>query len=304
MGGDLMRSKTLVTLLLAVTVVIAGFAGVNMMRTNATVPVRQILTANMALAAGTLLRGEDMKWHTVTVTEGDHVVRPSGPAVDAKPELVQEAEAALYGAVLRRPIGAGDPIRRGDFVRPGERDFLKLVLLPGSRAISFPVTTGGASTGLLSPGDRVDVILTQNFKHDTGVVSANIPLTRKSLSETVVQNLRVLAIDAVETKPQAGNNNGFGRTVTLEVTPDQAELINVSTELGKLSLTLRGALAAASSADIEPVHPKWAADASPALLGAAQEKPVALAPKTIMVLRGAAGRAGEDLRRENVKPEN
>src|SRR6266550_2593236 len=179
------------------------------------------------------------------------------------------------------------------------------VIRSGARAISFPVTTGGASTGMLSPGDRVDVILTQNFKHDTGALAANIPLTRKSLSETVVQNLRVLAIDAVETKPQAGNNSGFGRTVTLEVTPDQAELINVSTELGKLSLTLRSTLVAASSADIEPIHPKWAADASPALIGAAQEKPTALAPKTIMVLRGGlAGRAGEESRRETIKPEN
>ncbi len=300
-----MRSKNLVTGLFAVTVIIAGFAAINMMRSNATAPVRQILTTNMALPAGTLLRGEDITWHAASVTEGDQIVRPSGPAVDAKPELVQEAEAALYGAVVRRPLGAGDPIRRGDIVRPGERDFLKLVLRPGARAISFPVTTGGASTGMLSPGDRVDVILTQNFKHDTGALAANIPLTRKSLSETVVQNLRVLAIDAVETKPQAGNNSGFGRTVTLEVTPDQAELINVSTELGKLSLTLRGTLVAASSADVEPVHPKWAADASPALIGAAQEKPTALAPKTIMVLRGGlAGRAGEESRRETIKPEN
>ena len=73
-----------------------------------------------------------------------------------------------------------------------------------------------------------DVILTQNFKGESAVI------TRRSVSETVVENLRVLAIDAIETKPQAGNNSGFGRTVTLEVTPDQAELINVSTELGKL----------------------------------------------------------------------
>ena len=85
------------------------------------------------------------------------------------------------------------------------------------------------------PGDRVDVILTQTFKNDP-------PLTRRSVSETVVEDLRVLAIDAPDGKTeQAGN--GFGRTVTLEVTPEQAEKINVATELGKLSLTLRSASA-------------------------------------------------------------
>ena len=60
-----------------------------------------------------------------------------------------------------------------------------------ARAIAIPVATSGASTGLLYPGDHVDVILTQTFKNDP-------PLTRRSVSETVVENLRVLAIDAPE----------------------------------------------------------------------------------------------------------
>src|SRR5262249_54565472 len=89
-----------------------------------------------------------------------------------------------------------------------------------------------ASTGLLHPGDRVDVILTQTFKNDA-------PLTRRSVSETVVESLRVLAIDAPDAKPANGGSS-FGRTVTLEMTPEQAEKINVAAELGKLSLALRG----------------------------------------------------------------
>jgi Flp pilus assembly protein CpaB len=75
------------------------------------------------------------------------------------------------------------------------------------------------------------VILTQTFKNDP-------PLARRSVGETVVENLRVLAIDPLESGPN-GTANGFGRTVTLEVTPEQAERVNVATELGKLSLTLR-----------------------------------------------------------------
>src|SRR5204862_4480890 len=153
-------------------------------------------------------------------------------AIQTRPEVVQETEARVYGAVLRHAVAAGQPIRRGDIVKPGERDFLKLVLPPGARAIAIPVTTGGASTGLLSPGDRVDVVLTQNFKHDGNTDTRNTPITRRSVSETVVQNFRVLAIDAVDPKSFAGNG-GFGRTVTLEVTPDQVEKINVATELAK-----------------------------------------------------------------------
>ena len=127
------------------------------------------------------------------------------------------------------------------------------------------MTTSGASTGLLSPGDRVDVILTQTFKNDP-------PLARRSVSETVVENLRVLAIDAPETKP-ASAGNSFGRTVTLEVTPEQAESVNVAAELGKLSLTLRSITAVEAPTATPPaefakatnIKPIWAGDVSPAL---------------------------------------
>src|SRR5205814_2164130 len=106
--------------------------------------------------------------------------------IQGKPDIVQETEAKVYGAVLRHPLAAGDAVRRGNIVKPGERDFLKVVLPAGARAIAIPVATGGASTGLLSPGDRVDVVLTQNFKHDSGGTGCGtggtIPITRRSVS--------------------------------------------------------------------------------------------------------------------------
>jgi pilus assembly protein CpaB len=219
-------------------------------------------------------------------------------------------QATVYGAVLRHPLAAGEPIRRGNFVKPGDRDFLQVVLTPGSRAIAIPVSTGGASTGLLSPGDRVDVILTQNFKNDNTAEMRNTPVTRRSVSETVVDNLRVLAIDAPDTKHTAAANpatGNFGRTVTLEVTPDQVEQINVAAELGKLSVALRSVagpttLAAASSRQ-EPVKPKWAGDVSPALYGAALEKPVALIVPTVQVFHGAGKENQGNIRSETVKPD-
>jgi len=103
------------------------------------------------------------------------------------------------------------------------------------------------------------------------------------VSETIAQNVRVLVVDAQ--KPAAGTTPGtFGRTVTLEVTPRQAERINVAVELGKLTLTLRNLSTA--TAPSQPVEPTWAGDVSPALFGAAQEKPTALKPTTIQVIHG------------------
>jgi pilus assembly protein CpaB len=270
----------------------------------------------MPLPQGTLLREQDVTWQGVNEIKPGEVVRPTAAALEAKPELENQVRASVYGAVLRSAVGQGEPIIQSAIAKPGDRDFLQVVLTPGERAIAIPVATGGASTGLLSPGDRVDVILTQNFKGDN---AANAPLTRRSVSETVVENLRVLAIDepdkvavpgrpTVQVNPATGN---FGRTVTLEVTAEQAEQINVATELGKLSLTLRSATDFASSPHVASASPfpafvkavaqpvdghripaTWAGDVSPALTGAAQEKPVAVTPPTVTILRGFKPQAG------------
>ena len=295
--------KPLLAVLFVVSVVGAGGAAIHMYapKTDAATPKEYILATSMPLSAGTLLRAQDVTWHGVAETETGEVVRPNATALAAKPELEEQTRTSVYGAVLRHSLAAGEPIRRDDIVKPGDRDFLQVVLTPGERAIAIPVATGGASTGLLSAGDRVNVILTQNFKNDASQDLRNTPLTRRSVAETVVENLRVLAVDAPDTKPTgvaAGPANGsFGRTVTLEVTDDQAEKINVATELGKLSLTLRGVgqpvttLASASPAaaptnQAEQVKPQWAGDVSPALFAAPQERPVALKPLPVQVFHG------------------
>jgi pilus assembly protein CpaB len=284
-----MRAKPILIGVFSVSLAVAAFSVLNSMRSGAAVPSVHILSATMELPTGTLLRAQDMTWRSVSEVELDQIVEPTVAAVEARPEIIAETQAAVYGAVLRHRIGSGEPIRRGDIVRPGDRDFLQVVLSPGARAIAIPVATGGASTGLLSPGDRVDVILTQNFKNDNSNTELrNTPLTRRSVGETIVQNLRVLAIDALETRPVAANpaNGGFGRTVTLEVTAEQAAQISVAAELGKLSLTLRSLTTLAASEPAK-LQPQWAGDVSPALTGAAQEKPVAVVPPTIQVFRGS-----------------
>ncbi len=235
-------------------------------RVNAdTAATDEILVATRALSAGSLLRNKDVIWQPVVgKTEPSQIRRPPSAAVNGNLDLDQQARSEVYGAALRVNIAAGEPIRRNAIVKPGDHDFLQIVLSPGARAIAIPVATGGASTSLLSPGDRVDVILTQTFKNDP-------PLTRRSVSETVVESLRVLAIDPTDTKA-SGGTSGFGRTVTLEVAPQQAEKISVATELGKLSLVLRSNSVGVTASSSMPgfaktmnVRATWAGDVSPAL---------------------------------------
>ena len=329
-----MRTKPLVTTLFIISLVIAAVAITHVISQRVPGESKaQILVTTMPLPQGTLLRAQDVTWQGVAETKPGQIVRPNATALEARPELDNEARASVYGAVVRRPLDAGEPILQATIVRPGDREFLQVVLTPGARAIAIPVATGGASTGLLAAGDRVDVVLTQNFKNDTAPDMRTTPVTRRSVSETVVDNLRVLAIDAPDkvtaapgrlaapVNPATGN---FGRTVTLEVTPDQVEQISVAAELGKLSVALRsvtgpqsGSTTLATAAPIDNtdkvlthVHPKWAGDVSPALYGAAEPKPVALTPPTVQVFHGAGkeggggSQPGQNIRSETIKIEN
>ncbi len=298
-----MRAKTVLTILFLTSLAVAAFVVLRAIpltpeSTPKAAPVRaQILVAAIPLAPGTLLRDQDVSWGTVDRRPAPgEFVGPSRAGAEASPELDEQAKAAVFGAALRGAISGaatrttipqGAPIHRSEIVKPGDRGFLQVVLSPGARAIAIPVTTGGASTGLLYPGDRVNVVLTQQF-NDT-------PLTRRSVGETVVENLRVLAIDAVDAKSPSGGA-AFGRTVTLEVTPVQAEGINVATELGKLSLTLRGAdgvtslIAAATpgpGSATDNIKPTWAGDVSPALGGLMpREKMITAEEPPVLVLHG------------------
>ena len=210
-----MPAKTILTLLflisLGAAVIVCLHALPQRLNPDTATAKEEILVATAALPSGTLLRAKDVVWRTnAGKADPSQIVRPPGVAGNGSADLDQQASGEVYGAALRSDISAGDPIRRSAIVKPGDRDFLQVVLSPGERAIAIPVATGGAGTGLLYPGDRVDVILTQTFKNDP-------PPAHRSVSETVVESLRVLAVDAPDAKA-AGAGNGFGRTVTLEVT--------------------------------------------------------------------------------------
>src|SRR5713101_1545671 len=261
-----MPAKTILTLLflisLGVMVIVYLHALPQRVNANTTGAMDEVLVAAAALPPGTLLRAKDVNWQPTSNPESGQILRSSGAVSNADAELDQKVRAEVYGAALRTGLATGEPFQRGGIVKPGDRDFLQVVLSPGARAIAIPVATGGASTGLLYPGDRVDIVLTQKFTDAA-------PLTRRSVSETVVENLRVLVIDALDAKMASGNT--FGRTVTLEVMPDQAEKINVAVELGKLSLTLRSVSTTTSTpgpGKATGIKPTWAGDVSPALGGA------------------------------------
>ena len=192
-----------------------------------------VLVAARPVQAGTLLKPDD-----IAVLELPADALPDG----AQPESAV-ARLDLVGAMARRPLRAHQPLLATDLLRPTDGGFLAAVLAPEHRAVSVAVDAVSGTAGLIWPGDRVDLILTQ------ATDEATVPPGRRTFGETVLHDLRVIAVDqqlsrGVSPEGAAQPN----RTVTLEVTPEAAERVAVAVRLGRVALSVR---AAAGSRPIE-----------------------------------------------------
>ena len=216
---------------------------------------KEVLVAANDLATGTFIRPDSVRWQ-----RWPDVTLPAA-------YLVRSAHGidGLVGAVVRQPVHAGEPIVEGAVVKPGDRGFLAAVLAPGMRAVSVPVDEASSNAGLILPGDRVDLILTQTLRPQ----GEDLTRAPRRVSETVLYNLRVLAMGRRLSSPKGEEPvNTPVRTTTLEVSPAAAEKVALTTELGKLSLSLRSLAVAdpsqsADEADTAPMT--WDRDVSHAL---------------------------------------
>ena len=217
-----------------------------------------LLVAARPLPAGTLVKDEDFVVREVVLGK-----EPEGALLQS-----EESRLELRGALLRRYLDAGATVVSGDVLRPRDRGFLAAVLKPGHRAIAVGVDAITGAAGLIWPGDQVDLILTQEMD------AASTPVSRRIVGETVLNNVRVIAVDQHFTQGASagllatgGNNQrSIARTVTLEVQPDQAERVAVAERLGKLSLTIRSMEQSADQAPADAAPTSiFGADVSPAL---------------------------------------
>jgi len=121
-----MRAKTILTVLFLISLAVAVVVILRAMPTqgdaNANTPKEEILVATVPLAAGTLLRAQDVSWQVVNrPVEPGEIVRPSEGARQTKPGIDEETRAEVYGAAVRpaRDTAAGEPIRHGNIRGPG-----------------------------------------------------------------------------------------------------------------------------------------------------------------------------------------
>ncbi|MBP2311001.1 Flp pilus assembly protein CpaB [Azospirillum soli] len=184
---------------------------------------KRILVAASDLPAGTLVQPSHLRWRAWPADDGLE-----------KTYMVEGARSAdeFAGAVVRQGLRAGEPVTAGRLVKPGDRGFLAAVLTPGTRAVSVAINGVTGIGGLVFPGDRVDLILTQRVKNPDGGEGPD-----RRASETVLSDVRVLAMDQ-RTNDQKGEAK-VAQIATLEVSARQAEAVALAVEIGHLSLSLR-----------------------------------------------------------------
>ncbi|MGY8684335.1 Flp pilus assembly protein CpaB [Bradyrhizobium sp. UFLA05-153] len=195
-------------------------------------PLTRYLVAARPLKAGTLTRDEDFRADPL-----DSV--PTGAIRDTTDDRNR-----LLGSLVRKNLDTGSPITSENVLLRGDRGFLASVLEPGTRAISIKVDAESGVSGLIKPGDYVDVVLTQ--------VAANADVARRALSETILQNVRIIAIDQEIVQTGGANNTATAKvaqTVSLQLAPEQVKKIAVAKNLGTLSLAMRSAVEPRDIAD-------------------------------------------------------
>jgi pilus assembly protein CpaB len=178
-----------------------------------------ILVAKSDIPRGQSISPADVFWQAwpATTAAGNFIRKTTQP----------KALDSLSGMIVRAPFVAGEPIREAKLVNAKGSGFMAAILPPGMRAVSTQISPETGAGGFILPNDRVDVILTPRGNAD-----------KHSNSETILRNIRVLAIDqTVEEKN--GQKVVVGKTATLELLPSQAETLALSQQIGTLSLALR-----------------------------------------------------------------
>lgn len=242
-----------------------------------------VLVAAKPIPSGALLRADDMALRELPTAKA-----PAGAFVG------EAARTELIGAVATRDFAPGEVLNGGGLVRPNERGFLAATLSPGYRAVTIAIDTAQSASGLVLPGDRVDVILVQDF--------GDAAPRRRAVGETVLHGARVVAVGrafnkAPEEDAKAKDTESASpRTLTLEVMPLDAERLYVANRLGKLELALRALASGEAASDVAgqlppaPIPVVWAGDVSAALGGAVGGASSAPAPSAAPAPRPAAVR--------------
>lgn len=197
--------------------------------------VPAIEKAYVLVAEKTLRAGNEIEKGSASWQAWPRDLLFSGAIVREKED--QSPQEASKGR-LRRDVEKGEPIVKSLLVTAEKGNFLAASLSEGKRAVAISVSAQSMVGGFVSPGDRVDVILTYRVRLENSENPEIQSTVNKHVSETILENVRVLATD--QEARRDSEKIKVARTVTLEVDGTGAETLSLASAMGDLSLALRG----------------------------------------------------------------
>ncbi|MCB1651803.1 MAG: Flp pilus assembly protein CpaB [Alphaproteobacteria bacterium] len=196
----------------------------------------EILVASKDLSIGRALVDGDLRWQEWPKSS----VFPGAVIRDGD----QKETEALEGR-LARDVAKGEPVMKSALIGQVRGNLVAGFLEPGQRAVAISVDASSMVGGFIGPGDYVDVILTYResirTKDDDPRVTKMLELNLDKLAtETILQNVKVLAVDQMAERPEDDEKIKVGKTITIAVSAQDAERLFLASKLGDLTLALRG----------------------------------------------------------------
>ena len=209
-------------------VVIRGMGSRSAEPTAQAAPIagEQVLVVARDVPQGAALTPSDL----AVVTFPEEAVTPAFIRISQMPS----AQTDFVGAVTRRAFAQGEPIVLNSVLQPEGRGFMAAILEPGYRAVAVEIAPEAAAGGFIQPNDRVDVIVTHEVEGEGG--------GEQIRSEIVLQDVRVLAIGDQTQTQTSGEAPAVlnASTAVLELTAEDARVLQMGREMGEVSLALRG----------------------------------------------------------------
>jgi pilus assembly protein CpaB len=221
---------------------------------------------HVVVASADINLGQRLTPEMLKLVEWPKASQPPGAFVDP---------ATLNGRVLKSNVLMGDPISEAKLAPVGTMGGLSALITEGKRAITVRVNDVIGVAGFALPGNYVDIIVSTRKDPPPNVSNAR----EQSISKIVLERILVLAVaqevNRDDTKPRVVN------AVTLEVTPEQAETLDLARSVGTLSLALRNQVDPQSSQTTGATKLTLLPEVAPAPAKPAAVKPAAAKPARV-----------------------
>lgn len=222
-----MRSKSILLFSLALGCGLIAAVGINQVLAKRRTDTAQTPQESVSIfvAMKEISMGDPLSLQTVKLEQWPKDKIPLGSITELE---------HLEGRRTRARFFPGEPILEAKLFAKGENAEGASPLIPaGHRVVPIKVDSTTGISGLVLPGDRVDVIVHVPENRSKGIM--------KSFTITFLKNIKVFAADDIFEREKEGDKAMTAKTISLLVTPQQAEMLTMADETGEIRLAMRNA---------------------------------------------------------------